>query len=348
MRRRARTACLLGVLALGCGDAGHRSPAAEGPCAASIAPLESGFGARGPRDVAFESWTSAQGRRVTVALPVGVETRQPVVLVAHANDVTQPAAYGALLEHLASRGLVAVFPDYMVSAERLDARYDALWSGLQEALQRYAGRLDPQRLGLVGHSFGAGALPALALRAAAAGLGGRGLFLLAFAPWYPLDMSPESWQRLPAHAKALVVVFEDDTANDHRIAIDLYDHLPMPESEKDYLVVRTLRSDDCVLPAVHTVPQSSGLRAEDDALDERAVFRLLDALGAYAFDADEAGRRVALGKGGREQVSLGNDRRGRPLTPLLWQMPPKPLFGPEHYLFAQRDADAWRTYPGRR
>jgi len=379
---RARLAAGLALAALGgasaCGDAERSTPAAEqptlaaeqptlaaeqptlaaeqphaeaDPCARLLAPARRGFGTPGPRQVVFETLANPEfpGLRVTTALPLEADRPHPVVLVVHANDVTDPDAYRGLLEHIASRGRAAVFPGYMSAAETgapgLAARYDAVWSGLRAALERHGPRLDPARLGLVGHSFGAGALPALARRAHAAGLGRRGLFLLAMAPWYPLRMdAPADWRALPDHLKALVLSFADDDVTDPRIAIALHDALPVPDAEKDYLLVHGDRRGACVLEAPHTLPQSTGLRARDDALDVRVVHRLLDALAAYAFIGDEAGRRVALGEGREAQVSLGRWRDGEPLRPLEWRARPRPTHPADHYLFPVGDADTWKRW----
>lgn len=348
---RPLAAGLLALAALACGDA--ESPrAGAGPCAAALAPAPPGFGAPGRRQVVFETFPNPDfpGQTVTTALPLEADRPHPVVLVVHANDVADPAAYRGLLAHIASRGRAAVFPTYMSAADAaaaggLAVRYDAVWSGLVAALARHGDRLDRDRLGLVGHSFGAGALPALARRADAAGLGRRGLFLLAMAPWYPLRMDAASdWQALPRHLKALVLSFADDDVTDPRIAIALYDALPVPASEKDYLLVHGDRRGACVLEAPHTVPQSRGLRARDDALDARVVDRLLDALAAYAFHGDAAGRRVALGKGSPEQVSLGHWADGSPLRPLEWRARPQPSRPSDRYLFPYGEAEAWKRW----
>ena len=319
---------------------------AAAQCGEAVAAIERGFGAPGPYGVERIEFAnpSHAGRHVTGFLPRGVEPPSPTVLFAHANGAEDPDDYRRLISHLVSRGNAVIYASYMIPFDRVDERYDALWTGIAEAAARHGERLDLARIGLVGHSFGAGALPWLAQRATLEGWGAEGAFLLAMAPWYPLRMTDADLAALPAHLKALVLVFEDDRVNDHRIAIDLYGKLGMPESEKDYLVVRSDRSDGCELPARHSVPQSRGLAATDDALDAHAIARLVDALAAVAFEDDAAGRVTALGKGSDEQVAMGRWREGRPVKPLLWRMVPEASKPEAEYLFEQGESEGWKAY----
>jgi len=317
-------------------------PAAD--CARAVPPIQRGFGAPGshaPERTSFDApdWP---GQRVSVFLPRGAAGPHPVVLLAHANGVEDPVHYRALIEHVVSRGHAVVFPAYMIDGDDLAKRYDVIEAGLVEALRRHEGRLDGSRIGFVGHSFGAGALPWLARRALVdLGLGAQGAFLLAMAPWYTLRTTPEDLLELPGHLAALILVFEDDRVTDHRIAIELFHAIGVDDDRKDYLVVRSDREGPCTLTAYHTVPQSTGLAARNDALDVHAVFRLFDALAAYAFDGDEAGRQAALGRGSEAQVAMGRWHSGRAVLPLLWREDPEPLRDPDRYLFAHRDAAQW-------
>jgi dienelactone hydrolase len=358
VRRALGLACCALVL-LGCDDAGRReaqpatgpasSPPPPADCGQAVSSIVDGFGAPGPHAPARTSFDAPgwPGQRVSLFLPRGATGPRPVVVLAHANGVDDPVHYRGLIEHVVSRGHAVVFPAYMIGGHDLPSRYDVLLAGLLEALRRHPGRLDASRIGFVGHSFGAGALPWLARRALVElGLGGRGAFLLAMAPWYALRTTSDDLRGLPAHLAALVLVFEDDRVTDHRIAIELFQAIGVPDDRKDYLVVRSDREGDCSLEARHTVPQSSGLAARDDALDVHAVFRLFDALAAFAFDGDEAGRRTALGHGSESQVTMGRWRSGRPVLPLLWRRRPEPLRPPDRYLFALDDAAQWKGEGG--
>ena len=332
----------LAALALACGEPSARD---ADPCAQALAPLEQGFGARGPHAVRRERLASPAdpARAVWLFTPEDAAAPRPVVVVAHAYDTGDPDTYRGLIEHVVSRGYAVVFPEYMVADARHPARYEALWQGLAVVAHERGALLDLTRLGVVGHSFGAGAAPWLLARARRdEGWGGRGAFLLLLAPWYPLGLTPAERAAYPKDVKALTLVFDDDTATDHRIGIELFRTLGV--SEKDYLRVPGIAHGACRLNAPHTLPQSSGLAARDDALDERALYRLLDALTAYAFAGDLEGRKVALGQGDVAQVDMGRWSDGSPLPRLIWSAVPTPPEPEERYIFRASHRAEWERY----
>lgn len=336
-----------GVGALACSDAGEGLRPVD--CATAIPPLARGFGAPGPETSITHTlpnplWPALE---VSVHLPASAskDAPAPVVLFAHANDVGDPASYQALIDHVTSRGMALVFSPYMVGTEKHRDRYRALFAGFQAAADAYGDVLDLSRLGIVGHSYGAGAVPYLIQRAMIEkGWGATGAFAYLMAPWFAMEVTPAQLAEMPTGLKLLVEVFEDDTANDPRIAIALYHALGVPDADKDYVLVPSDRWRDCELPAVHTVPQSRGLRARDDALDQRAVFRLLDALAGAAFEGDPDGRRVALGHGAPEQVEMGAWPDGTPVERLVSSRDPQPLRAESEYIFRPRDEAGWRAY----
>jgi 4-amino-4-deoxy-L-arabinose transferase-like glycosyltransferase len=340
LRRRLAMAALAAV-ALACGEPSTRD---TDPCAQALAPLEQGFGARGPHAVRRERLASPAdpARAVWLFTPADAAAPLPVVVLAHAYDTGDPDTYRGLIEHVVSRGTAVVFPEYMVADARHPARYEALWQGLTAAAREHAPLLDLTRLGVVGHSFGAGAAPWLLARARREQGWGERAFLLLLAPWYPLGLTPAELAAYPADVKALTLAFDDDTATDHRIGIELFRSLGV--AEKDYLRVPGIAHGACGLSAPHTVPQSSGLGARDDALDERALYRLLDALAAYAFTGDAGGRKVALGRGDVAQVDMGRWRDGSPLPRLIWSPVPAPPHPEERYIFRASQRAEWERY----
>jgi hypothetical protein len=267
------------------------------------------------------------------------------VLFAHGNELGAAAFYAELLDHIASRGYAVVFSPFDIGTAIHADRYDALWSGFEAAVEAFGGRLDVSRMGFVGHSYGAGALPFLAGRAMREqGWASRGALLYAMAPWYALGVTPEQMRELPDHLRVLIQVFEEDNVTDHRIAIDQFRAIGVPADSKQFILVRSDAHGPCRLPAVHTIPQSKGLRARDDATDAYGVYRLFDALAADAFAGDAEGRRIAFGHGSAEQVTMGHWSDGTPVTPLVVSRDPKPLRDEVEYIFRHADRDGWRRY----
>jgi hypothetical protein len=92
------------------------------------------------------------------------------------------------------------------------------------------------------------------------------------------------------------------------------------------------------------VPQSTGLRARDDALDEYAVYRLFDALAAFTFSGSEPGRRIAFGRGSDAQIDMGRWSDGTPVATLISSRDPQPGRPESDYIFRQSDREAWQRY----
>lgn len=312
-------------------EAGH-----DGPVPAPV----DAFGGPGPYQVLQESFPCPQwaGQVVTVFRPVDAPGRRPAWFFAHGFGGSDPTYYRELLEHLASHGAVAVFSPYPASLLDVANNYSTLFSGFAAAAERYADEIDTTRVIFAGHSYGGGAVPAIALRAVRErGWGSRGLGLLMLAPWYCHLISDADLASFPSGTQAVVQVYEDDTMNDHRMAIDVFTHLTLPAADKDYLLVRSDRIEGYNYAAGHNVPTGVAVPRPGvafNALDTWGVLRIAQALGAAVFDGDPAGRAVALGNGSPEQTRMGATPQGRALRPMVATDSPVPLFPSTRYIQA--------------
>lgn len=324
-------AVLWGLLAPAVLRAGY-----AGPVAAPTDP----FGAPGPHAVVAETFPSPgwPGQVVTVFRPDGAAGRWPTWFFAHGFGGANPAYYGELLHHLASHGAVVVFSPYPANLLRVEENYSMLYDGFIEAAARFADRIDTRRVGFAGHSYGGGAVPAMALRALRErGWGADGLALLMLAPWYSHFVSDADLASFPAGTQAVVQIYEDDLVNDHRMAIDVFSRLNLPAEEKDFLIVRSDRIDGYNYQAAHLVPTGENAPRDGaafNALDAWAVHRIAQALAASVFADDPAGRAVALGNGSAEQTQMGAAPGGRALRRMVATDSPVPLFPSTRYVQA--------------
>ncbi len=238
-------------------------------------------------------WRVADGgTQVTVHFPLECSTPIPVLFFSHGFGATDWRAYKSLLTHLVSRGVIVVYSPYPSEAASTPDRYHILWNGFQEAAERYATQFNLQKVGFIGHSFGAGAIPAMAWK----GLmekawGTEGAFLFMMAPWYSYEISDIQLETFPEHINMIMQVYDEDEINDHRIAIDIFNTIPIPDSGKAYynVVVGSLE-------ASHAVPSN---RQVND-LDRLAVQKPLDALIDYSFkiaQPDEGNNYALNGQG---------------------------------------------------
>lgn len=296
------------------------------------------FGGPGPYQVLTETFPSPgfAGRVITVFYPAGVAGPRPTWWFAHGFAGSNPAYYEELLRHLASHGSVVVFSPYPANLLRVQENYTILFDGFTAAAQRYPDLIDTSRVGFAGHSYGGGAVPALALRALRErGWGSNGLALLLLAPWYSYNVTDADLAAFPPSTQALFQVYEDDTINDHRMAIDLFTHMTLPLANKDYLMVRSDRVGDYNYTADHLVPTGSANPRPDaafNALDAWGVVRMAQALSASALENNAAGREVALSHGSLLQIQMGTTPEGRPLRAMAETLEPVPLFPSSRYV----------------
>ena len=288
---------------------------ADGP----FAPIASGFGANGSYAVRADKFSSPLYERenVYVFRPEGATQRVPVIFFAPGYNNNDPVEYRALIDHLVSRGYALVYAPFQILSGDLtlhEKRYDTIWAGFTEAVERYGESFDMERVGYAGHSYGAAAIFAMALRGQERGWGAKGLMLMSMAPWYYYQVGLKEFVNFPSHAKLVIQVYEDDKVCDHRMGKELFDRINLPSSEKDFIMLRSEERLGYKLDASHGTPSRG---TEVNALDYFGVYRILDALAEYAFHGDESGKRIALGNGSREQRFMGAWADGQPIREML-------------------------------
>ncbi|WP_194150813.1 hypothetical protein [Flavobacterium pectinovorum] len=107
----------------------------------------------------------------------------------------------------------------------------------------------------MGHSFGAGTSFALAQRGFIdQGWGENGHFIFAMAQWYSYQITQEELESFPENTKLITQVYDDDVTNDHRLAINIFKNINIPNSEKDFILIKK-----SVLPTfTYTAEHNSG------------------------------------------------------------------------------------------
>jgi hypothetical protein len=222
------------------------------------APME--YGETGPYTMSSETFENSMwrlsdgGEPVTVLLPIERSDSAPVLFFSHGFGCTNWMGYRSLLTHLVSWGFAVVL----------------------------------QKVGFLGHSFGAGAIPAMAWKGLVEeGWGTEGAFLFIMAPWYSHDIGDAQLEIFPEYVNMIIQVYNEDNINDHRMAIDIFTNIAIPDSRKAYYNVVEGR-----FPAKHSVASDR----QNNKLDCLAVRRPLDALIDYSFEITDPyeGKNYAL------------------------------------------------------
>lgn len=242
-------------------------------------PME--YGETGPYTMVSESFENSMWRLsdggvpVTVLLPVERSGPVPVLFFSHGFGGTNWTGYRSLLTHLVSKGFGVVYSPYPIMKANTAERYQTLWNGFQKAAEYYATQFNLQKVGFLGHSFGAGATPAMAWKGLVEkGWGTEGAFLFIMAPWYSYEISDTQLETFPKHVNMIIQVYNEDNDNDHRMAIDIFTNIAIPDSRRAYYNVV-----EGSFEAGHSVPSDR----QNNDLDRLAVRKPLDALIDYSF-----------------------------------------------------------------
>jgi hypothetical protein len=306
-------------------------------------PIISGLGANGPFFMDTDSIQNPNlhGSQVFFFSPRDAGDSLPVVLFFHAFRQPDPRHYRQLIEHIVSRGYCVIFASSWIY--ELDMknkqRYDALLQGCDEAIELHRRKIDLNRIGFFGHSFGGGAVPAIAWNyLAERHWGQKGSFLFIAAPWFAYNITQDQLEHFPDRTKMIMQVYDNDKTNDWRIAQDIFENLAVPPSEKNFIALRSDTNGACRLIADHGVPLSSGgSDADVNALDYYGVYRLFDALADYAFTGNDSAKAVALGNGSDPQRTMGQWQDGKSIR--QWEI----LSAPYHFP-RRRWLHSWDSY----
>jgi predicted esterase len=315
----------------------HRKMAKDTSMCA-VAPIEEGFGAAGPWQMAVDSlpqplWPE---HYVHVFSPENAGSPRPAIFFCHGYGSSSPQHYLPLITHMVSKGYVVVFSPYpMVAGDPKEVKkYATVETGFETAVDNFRSRIDTTRIGFAGHSFGAGAIPAVALWAIVdKNWGSKGAFLHLMAPWYSYEIDRMKLRLFPSQVKLLMEVFAEDRVCDHRMAISLFNTINVPATEKNFIMINSDSTGSCRLKADHKTPKGPfDPRSEEDALDYYGVYRLFDALAAYTFDNDLKAKALVFGHG-RETCFMGTWPNGKPVAPLYAGQAPSPVQPQDFYVF---------------
>ncbi|MDJ1471471.1 hypothetical protein [Xanthocytophaga flava] len=308
------------------------TPYVDDDLAGPISRPSSGYGADGSYTVAKVSFASPlySGKMVDIFYPQGITSPRPVIFYSHPFGGESSEYNIGLFNFIAKKGYVVVFAPYPTTGASVDERYNTLWESFTKAVKDYPNLIDTKKVGFMGHSFGGGASFALAYKGfVGQGWGENGRFIFSMAQWYSYQITTQQLQSFPSNTKLISQIYDDDDTNDHRLAIDMFKHINIADSEKDFILIRKSVVGGYTYVADHVLPNT---RSAFDAYDYYGIYRLLDAMIDYSFNNNAAAKTVALGNGSKEQVTMPS-YNGQSLAPLEVTDTPTPQYPQNKYEF---------------
>ncbi|HKY65703.1 MAG TPA: alpha/beta hydrolase [Acidimicrobiales bacterium] len=258
--------------------------------------------------------SSVPANPIYVAYPTGAaatpniggtcgDAARPVVFLVHGWLANSNVLYEGVIDHFTRTGNIVVMATYG-SGDLADVRgsADIEVQAIAAAVTQLQ-RADLAKVGLIGHSLGGGMLPYVTQQVAARGWGASGLWLFSLAPYQGIGSGPIA---LPAHTRAVIEAYDQDTLVDRNVGIDLFRRLSLPASQKDHVTVRTSSHGGVTLTAQHTSP-NSGI-SPDDAVKFYGIYRIGDILASCAL----TGRNCTA-----DMSSMGTWPDGTPALPSI-------------------------------
>ena len=237
----------------------------------------------------------------------------------------EAVTYEAFFHFLASQGY-AVVNIYNTNPGSINTSYqNSVDMMLESANNLYPNWIDTTKVGLMGHSYGAGSTIWIGneIFGAAYNWGVNGRFIFMTAPWLSFLMDANDLQNYPADVKLLIEISDDDFSTDadytwntdERAIRAVYELINIPNDEKDFVRVLsdpttfvyqgTTYAYDASHYVSYTGVESGGLLRTYDAMDVYAINRLSHALIDYVFEGNADAKEVALGNGSASQTDMG-------------------------------------------
>ena len=289
--------------------------------------IDNGYGAWGSNNYIREaSFDVANKGTITFYHPDIAAVQKPTLFFI--SGWGEPyTTYDKYFKYVASLGYPVV-NIYNFNPGSINTSYQNSLDMMQEAVNTYSQWIDTTKVGLAGHSYGAGSTIWLGKQVFdnnGLNWGTNGRFIMLFQPWLSFLVHDTDLQNYPENVKLLLlqsydeVNYSGDTTylTDPRAVRAMYQLISIPDEDKDCV---TIFSDEDVAHqysyngntfsyfADHYISYTdlvNGNRNPYDALDVFALNRLTNAMTDYVFEGNIAAKEVALGNGSTSQKDMG-------------------------------------------
>ena len=286
--------------------------------------ITEGYGAWGDFDVIEEAGINVPEKGIiTFYHPDTAVSNLPAIFFISGWG-REASTYEKFFYFLASKGYSVVNIYNFDPGNIVDSYQNSLDMMLASANTHYPDWIDTSKIGLMGHSYGAGATIWLGneIFSDTYNWGTDGRFIFMTAPWYSLLVTEEDLFNYPENVKLVIEINDDDFSSheatwntDERAIRAVFELINIPNTEKDFIRVNsdpaTYEYDGATYSYTadhflsYTGTYTDGDYKTWDALDVYAINRISDALIDYTFNGSETGKEMALGNGNTAQTDMG-------------------------------------------
>jgi len=217
-------------------------------------------------------------------------TKVPVIFFDPGYGSTDANGYTSLLSFMASHGYYVIYTKYS---------FTPIYHGnILDSNSTLLSKLDTSRIGVVGHSLGAGNTFEILDFFSKRGYGENGRFIMGLEAWYAFGMDKMSMKNLPSNTNVVMQQYGiggNNTANDTDPRIPLSNFYlldSIPNSQKDWQIIED---------ANHAYPSGSNAYST-----MQGILKPLDALMEYTFKGTASAHATALEIGSDDPYAKGN------------------------------------------
>ncbi len=230
-------------------------------------------------------------------------------------------SYEKHLKFLASHGYIVVdIYRSNLNYSNIAKSYDDILKAMEKVVEENSQLIDIKKVGLSGHSYGAGATIWLGYKLfAQKHWGEEGRFIVMNTPWYPYMITKENLQNFPSDTKLLVLFSDNEEdsqslnqpnskikhSTDPRTIRAVYKNISISDEDKDFILLKNSDNYHGIYRANHKFIYTT--KNNYNLLDVVVPNRFTHAMDSLVFKNDSGAKDVVLGNGSLAQTTLKGD-----------------------------------------
>jgi hypothetical protein len=287
-----------------------------------------------------------KGNYLHVFRPDSISGHCPVIIFCPTFTSEHTSEYMEFIEHNVNSGYALIF----LSARKISitrnkiTKYDLGIEAIENVFRKYA-QFDTSRIGVIGHGFGAGAVPALTRNLLMKNWGQNGSFMYLMSPWYLYSTNERELKDFPGNITMLVVQsFENDNYNDPAIGADIFNLIGIDSLKKYYLHTSDFKIDGHKYKADFNLPLGEqATLGSFNLLDTVAFFKVADNLERCCFSNDSLFFNVNIRNhrsSFKNEISMSGNKSSEKFSPLI--ISNKPVMPSGKHLYVN-NWNSWRN-----